>query len=357
MLTVIMAGGVGERFWPLSRRTRPKQLLDLTGDGSMIALTVERLKGISSPEETLVITNVDQRDSVVAALSGSVPDENVIGEPQGRNTAPCIGLAALLFRRQRGDVPMLVLPADHIVSPAAEFRRVVEAAMKIVMERKCLLTFGIAPTRAETGYGYIQAAEPITSPDGVDAFRAAAFLEKPDAERARIFLQSGTHFWNSGMFMWTTETILREITTHVPELGEVLAEIDSRSGTEPLAGVLESMYSRAPSISVDYGVMEKAAEVVVIKSQFDWNDVGSWEFVRDIRPADGDGNVVDGESIIIDGANNTVVSRNRLVAILGVDDVVVVDGGDTMLVCKRDRVQEVKRIVQALRDCGRDDLL
>lgn len=357
MISVIMAGGVGERFWPLSRRKRPKQLLDLTGRGTMIGLTVDRLEGLSTPEETYVITNAEQRDAVVGALSGRVPDENVIGEPVGQNTAPCIGLAAILARGAHGDEPMLVLPADHLIEPVDEFRRLARAGADYVRRGGVLLTFGVEPTRPETGYGYIRRSEVLSEDDGVEISRVEAFLEKPDEATAARFLAEGGYYWNSGMFMWTPGTILGEIETHIPALYAVLDEIAREMGTRRLDDVLNSLYPQAPSISIDYGVMEKATDVVVLRAGFQWNDVGSWEFIRDINPADENGNVAVGDHILIDTANTTVFSPGRTVGVVGVDDVVIVDGGDTILVCKRDQAQNVKSVVKALRDAGRDDLV
>lgn len=357
MLTVIMAGGVGERFWPWSRRKRPKQLLDLTGRGSMIGLTVDRLRGLSAPDEILIVTNVEQQEAILQEVSGKVSPENVIGEPIGQNTAPCIGLAAVLLREKHGNQPMLVLPADHLIEPVEKFQSLLKAAARYVAGRDCLLTFGIKPTRPETGYGYIQAGQPAGGDHEAEIYRAEAFLEKPDPETARAFVENGNYYWNSGMFMWTTDVILREMSTHLPDLSAVLSRIEKEMGTRPLPDVLKEQYPQAPSISIDYGIMEKAAEVVVMKADFEWNDVGSWEFIRDIRQPDEQDNVLVGDHITIDAAGNTVVSPDRLVAVLGVDDIVVVDGGDTILVCKRGRLQDIKKIVQTLRGENREDLV
>jgi len=357
VLTVVMAGGIGERFWPQSRRKRPKQLLDLTGRGSMIRLTIGRLAGLSEPEEIFVVTNVEQRGPILQELSGMVPAENIIGEPVGRNTAPCIGLSAVLLSRAYGNRPMLVLAADHLIDRVEVFQQSVRIGESYVTERPALLTFGVKPTRAETGYGYIEAGEVVHAQGSARIHRAKAFLEKPDVERAREFVENGNYYWNSGMFMWTTETILGAISTHLPELSRVLTAIDGEIGTRPLDEVLKTWYPQAPSISVDYGVMEKADGVVVMRAEFDWNDVGSWESIRDVHPADARGNVCIGNHVLIDAADNTIVSRDRTVAIVGVDQVVVVDGGDTILVCRRDRVQDVKKVVKTLRDRNRDELV
>ncbi len=355
MLAVIMAGGVGERFWPASRRLRPKQLLDLTGRGSMIRLTLARLEGLARPEEIFVLTNRQQRDALLAELSGLVPEQNVIGEPEVRNTAPCIGLAAVVARARAGDRPMLVLPADHLVEPAERFRELARAGARHVEAHDDLLTFGVQPTRPDTGYGYIRLSGPVGGGNG-PVFGVESFLEKPDPGKARKLVADGC-LWNSGMFMWRAGAVLDGIARHLPELAAVLGRIEKAMGTRPLAEVLNDEYARAPAISIDFGLMEKARNVVAIKADFEWNDVGSWEFIRDAYPADAAGNVAVGDHVVIDGKGNSIVARERLVAIVGVDDVVVVDAGDAILVCRRDRVQDVKRVVAELKNRERDDLI
>jgi mannose-1-phosphate guanylyltransferase len=252
---------------------------------------------------------------------------------------------------------MLVLPADHLIEPTEDFQALVKTAAAYVAEHEALLTFGIKPTRPETGYGYIHTGDTLLEEGDARIFRAKAFLEKPDAETARKFLESGDYYWNSGMFMWTTDVILHEISTHLPELSGVLERIGREMGTRSLPEVLKDQYPHSPSISIDYGVMEKASDVVVLRADFNWNDVGSWEFIRDVYDSDEDGNVSVGEYLAIDAGGNTIVSPERLVAVLGVDDVVVVDGGDTILVCKRERAQEVKKIVQGLHARSKNDLV
>lgn len=351
-----MAGGVGERFWPESRRLRPKQLLDLTGRGSMLRLTLARVGDLASADEIFVLTNREQRDAVVGEVAGSIPERNIIGEPEVRNTAPCIGLAAVLARRIHGDVPMLVLPADHLVEPAERFRELVRAGARYVAANDALLTFGVKPTRPETGFGYIRVAGELWRDGDARVFGVDEFLEKPTAERARELVASGC-YWNSGMFLWRTGTLIDRIGRHVPDLGAVLARIESELGTHPLDEVLNREYRLAPAVSIDYGVMEKADNVALMRADFSWNDVGSWEFMREVHPADGAGNVTVGDHVVIDGSGNTVVSRERLVALVGVDDVVVVSVDDALLVCRRDRVQDVKRVVAELKRRGRTDLI
>lgn len=359
MIAVVLAGGVGERFWPSSRRLRPKQLLDLTGRGSMLRVTLDRLEGLASREDTFVMTFAEQRDAVLADLAGRVPESNVIGEPEIRNTAPSIGLAAAVARRLRGDQAMLVLPADHVVEPVERFRDQVRAALRFLESpagAKALLTFGIVPTRPETGYGYIRVGEERWREGDNPVHAVAAFLEKPTPERARELVAEGC-LWNSGMFAWRAGAVLDGIAQHLPDVAAVLARIEAAAGTRDFAGVLKREYPQAPSVSIDYGLLEKARNVVVMRAGFAWNDVGSWEFVRDVGPRDKDGNVTLGEHVVIDARDNTVIAPGRTVGMIGVEGLVVVDAGDAILVCRRDRVQDIKKIVAELKRRGRDDLL
>jgi mannose-1-phosphate guanylyltransferase len=351
-----MAGGVGERFWPASRRLRPKQLLDLTGRGSMLRVTLERVGDLARANEIFILTNAEQRGAILAEVDGTVPPENVVGEPEGRNTAPCIGLAAVLARREHGDAPMLVLPADHLVEPAERFREAMRAAARYVQAHDALLTLGVTPTRPETGYGYLHVADEVWRDGAARVCRVGGFVEKPPLERARELVAAGC-LWNSGMFMWRTGTVLDRIERHLPELGAVLGRVEAGLGTYSLDEVLNREYRRAPAVSIDYGVMEKADNVVVMPVEFAWNDVGSWEFIRDVRPADDAGNVAVGDHVVIDGSNNTIVSPDRVVGVVGVDDVIVVTAGDAVLVCRRDRAQDVKRVVAELKRRGRSDIV
>ncbi|UCG52152.1 MAG: mannose-1-phosphate guanylyltransferase [Candidatus Latescibacterota bacterium] len=356
MLSVIMAGGFGQRFWPRSTRERPKQLIDLTGKGSMISLTVKRVRSLSQPEEILIVTNAAQADAIAEDVGAEIPRENIVGEPVGRNTAPSIGLAAVLVRRRFGDAPFIVLPADHLIADQGIFENAARVAESFVSKNDCLLTFGIKPSRPETGYGYIHAGQPIADVDKVELFRAIRFHEKPTHDKAEAFLNDGSYFWNSGMFCWRPRVILEAIEKHIPELDVMLREFDDRLGTEDLDNVLNSIYSKAPSISIDYGVMEKADNVVVLRGDFYWNDVGSWESIRDVFPADSKGNVLVGDHVVLDSSKNTVFSPDRTVGLIGVEDVVIVDGGNAILVCKRDRVQQVREIVETLTKNGKEQL-
>ena len=358
MIAVVLAGGVGERFWPQSRRRRPKQLLDLTGRGTMLDLTLQRLDGLARPEDTLVMTFAEQYHAVMAELHGRIPDANVIGEPDIRNTAPSIALAATIARRLRGDQAMLVLPADHLIDPVERFREQVRAAANFIESdgATSLLTFGIVPTRPETGYGYIRAGAERWREKDAAIFSVDAFLEKPTPERASELVGSGC-LWNSGMFLWRAGAVLDGVATHLPELALVLGRIEKAVGTPEFGQVLKREYPRAPSVSIDYGLLEKSRDVVVMRADFAWNDVGSWEFVRETAPHDAAGNVTVGDHVVIDAKDNTVVAPGRVIGLIGVEGLVVVDAGDAILVCRRDRVQDIKQIVAELKRRGRDDLV
>ena len=356
MISVILAGGVGRRFWPRSRRKTPKQLLDLTGKGSMIALTVERAGRLSRPDEIVIVTNARQVDAIAAEVGDKVVAKNIVGEPEGRNTAPSIGLAAVLIRERFGNEPFLVLPADHLIGDLERYLEAVRAAEAYVASNDDLLTFGMKPNRPETGYGYIHAQQELAREGDVELYKASSFHEKPDAERAAAFVDDGHYYWNSGMFCWRAETILGAIARHMPELSGVLADLAKAAGTPQFEAVFKSVYSNAPSTSIDFGVMEKADNVVVLKGDFYWNDLGSWESIRDLYPEDNDGNVAVGDHVIIDGAGNTIFSPDRMVGVVGVSDVVIVDAGDALLVCDRERAQDVREIVSSLKKKRREEL-
>lgn len=352
-----MAGGVGQRFWPLSRRSRPKQLIDLTGEGAMIALTVKRLERLSRPDETLVVTVAGQQEAIARALTGLVPPENIIAEPVGRNTAPSVGLAAVSVRKRFGDEPFAILPADHLVGDTDRFEAAMRAALVHARGNDCLLTFGIRPTRPETGYGYVKSGKVVARVDGAEIRTVERFLEKPSPEDASRFVEDGTYFWNSGMFCWRPSVVLDAIAAHLPELSEVLEKLEKGAGTGDDAAVLNEVYPSAPRISIDHGVMERADNVVVLPVDFAWNDVGSWESIRDVHAADAKGNVLIGDHVMIESSNNIVFSPKRMVGVIGMSDVVVVDSEDAVLVCSRKDVQKVRKIVDALKRDGRDDLL
>ena len=348
---VIMAGGVGSRLWPRSREASPKQLLHLMGEGTMIQNTVARLQPLIPPERILVVTNRQQIDGLSAQVP-AIPRENFIAEPFGRNTAPCIGLAASAVLRNDGEGVMVVLPADHHIENVREFQNRLRVAVDVAVARGGLVTLGIRPTRPETGYGYIQWSE---DRKGIEGFydqgvrKVRTFAEKPDATTAERFLKSGDFLWNSGMFIWKARTIMESFEKWLPDLYRQLGEIEDRSGTGEYDRNLESVYQRITPISIDYGVMEKAREVYVLQCEFGWSDVGSWDETYRLSRKDADDNLLQGEVVAIDTSGSFVQSSDRMIATIGMKDVIVIDTPDALLICDKGRTQEVQKVVDYLR--------
>jgi mannose-1-phosphate guanylyltransferase len=346
---VIMAGGKGERFWPQSRLRRPKQLLPIVGDSSMLAQTVERLPGLVEYANIIVITNRDQRAAVLETCS-MLPPENIVAEPVGRDTAAAVGLAALLVGRRDPRATLAMLPADHVIHDTAAFRDVLAAAFEAAEAEPRLVTLGIDPTEAATGYGYIQKGAVVTKSRGRDVFAVKRFVEKPSLETARGYLASGDYLWNAGMFVWSVATIRGALESHVPDLASGLATIEKeiQSG-RPIDDALAAHFPALKKISIDYAVMEKASNVVTLAATFDWDDVGAWPAIVRHLPADAGGNVLRGDAIVEAGKNNLVVSgRDHLVAVLGVDDLIVVHTADATLVCPKSEAQRVKELLKKL---------
>jgi len=343
---VLMAGGSGTRFWPLSRRTRPKQMLPIAGASPMIRETVDRLGGLVPPERVLVVTGADQADAIKEVLP-EVPEANFLLEPAPRNTAPCLGLAAVTALQRDPEAVLLCLPADHVIRPAEAFRNALTLATRRADEAGTLLTFGIRPTRPATGYGYILAgAEAVPGVRAIDEF-----VEKPDEKTAKEYVKDGRYRWNSGMFAWRADAFLKEVAAHLPVLSTGLAEI--RDDPERLGRVFPTL----PSISVDYGIMERTRRAEVVDAEFAWDDVGSFEALSRLIPADQDGNHIRGDAVVLDGSGLVVVSpRGRTVGALGVSDLVIVATDDVVLVCPRDRAEDVKLLVARLAETGRENL-
>jgi len=347
---VIMAGGVGSRFWPRSREKSPKQLLEIFGSRTMIQNTVTRLEQIVPASNTIVVTNTLQYEDVLNNLP-MVPPENVLAEPVGRNTAPCVGLAASLIEGRDPEGVMITLPADHLIHNEEEFRRIVQLAVTVATETEGLLTIGIKPTHPETGFGYIQYSEDETNEShrSQGIFRVKTFAEKPNLETADRFLKSGDFLWNSGMFVWKASAILKEIAIHLPELHEQLLVLKKSFGTPKQAGSLEQAYGLIRSISIDYGVMEKAGNVFVVKGDFGWSDVGSWDEVVRLSPKDEHGSSVKGLVISRNARNNYVDAGSRIVAVVGVEDLIIISTEDAVLICRKGQSQDVKEIVDYIR--------
>jgi mannose-1-phosphate guanylyltransferase len=345
IFAVIMAGGVGSRFWPRSKEKTPKQLLRIFGENTMIQDTVNRLDGIVEDNNIFVITNKVQKPEIIEQLN-NIPPQNVIEEPFGRNTAACIGLAAVIIGDKAKDGVMIVLPADHIIKDPEEFNTTLKNAAEFAYQKKGLVTIGITPTRPETGYGYIQIDEtPVT--DGI--YKVMTFAEKPNYATAERFLESGDFLWNSGMFIWRVDTILEEMKMHMPDLYEGLLELQKDLHNDSFEKTLNHIYGQLKNISIDYGIMEKSHKVFLTKGNFSWSDVGSWEEVYQLSNKNDEGNSLTG-NIFTDKTNNSYIySPNKFTAIIGADDLIVINTDDALLIVKRDQCQDVKKVVDHLK--------
>ena len=344
---IIMAGGRGERFWPMSRMNSPKQLLKIIGERTMIEETVSRLNPLIPGERIWVVTN-EIHAPAIRRLLPDIPSSQIIAEPAGRNTAPCIALAAYAVRRKDPEATMVVLPADHVISPKKEFHRTIRASCRAAEKHRSLVTIGIKPTFPSTGYGYIKRGRKISEENGYDFFRVDRFVEKPDQGRARRFLKSDRYTWNSGMFIWTADTILEAFRKHLPEIADKLAPAESMAARR-LDHFLGKTYPQLPSVSIDYGIMEKAETVLVTSATFSWDDVGSWEALEKHLPGDRRGNRRKGKNLNVDSNNCITFSDGPMIGLVGVSDLIVVTTEDAVLVCDRKRAQDVKNLVKKLR--------
>ena len=346
---VIMAGGSGTRFWPLSRSTRPKQFIALgPDDRSLLRATAERVWDLLPPERTFVVTSELLRDQVANELPELDPSR-ILAEPVGRNTAPCIGWAATHVKRLDADAIMAVLPADHYIRDTEAYLETLRRGLEAATHGD-YVTIGIRPHRAETGYGYIEVGAEIDP--GV--FRARRFVEKPNRQRAEQFVASGGFLWNSGMFFFLASRILDAIDQHLPGLGEQLKRYDEAAKAGNEDGAVQATYASLPAISIDHGIMEKLSSVSVVPGAFEWSDLGNWTSAWELAPQDENANVLPAGGIVVDAKGNYVTApKGKLVALVGVSDLVVVDAGDALLIMPRERSQDVRQIVDALRK--RDD--
>jgi mannose-1-phosphate guanylyltransferase len=347
-----MAGGSGTRFWPRSTQAQPKQFLKLFGERTMLQSTVDRILPVVPSDRIWIVTNDRYVDLVSEQLPG-VPKANIIGEPVAKNTAPCVALAAALIREQDPSATMVVLPADHLISQPERFRSILQTAAAKAEQQETLVTIGIKPDRPETGYGYIEFdKDDGESIEGNEVKRVIQFREKPDEETAREFIDSGNFLWNSGMFIWRISTILNEFRRHQPEIYEQVEQLTPAIATDHQKKAVNAFYHGCPSISIDYGIMEHAETVYVVPGEFGWNDVGSWRAVYDLREKDEQGNVIQSEQAELEAsANNLIYSESgKVVALVGVDNLAVVETDKAILVCNLDEAQGVKQIVEALKE-------
>lgn len=343
---VIMAGGIGSRFWPASRKEHPKQFLDVFGQGTLIQNTVARLQGFIPPERCLIVTHERYIELTKKQLP-AVPEENILAEPISRNTAPCIAYAAATLVDRDPDATMVVLPADHVIGNVEQFHKTLNVARDAAQEPDALVTIGIEPTYPATGYGYIQYDGSAEQEKELQAHPVRTFAEKPDQSTAERFIDAGDFLWNSGMFIWRADTILDQIGTHLPEAHEAFEPVRD-AGDDVDDETLTQAFRQSPRISIDYGVMEQAESVYVVPGSFDWNDVGDWRAVYDLSDKNELGNVIRGNVIMQDSSRCYVQTEDRLVVLVGIHDMVVVDTDDAVLVCDRESAQQVKQVVEYL---------
>jgi len=345
-----MAGGIGARFWPRSRKAHPKQFLNVFGEATLIQNTLARLQGVIDPKNCFVVTNARYVDQTADQLP-ALPLGNILAEPVSKNTAPCIAYSAFKLASQDPDATMVVLPADHVIANVRAFQEVLAVAIERAQENGALVTIGVEPTHPATGYGYIQREAP--DGDGILASRVRTFAEKPNQATAERFIDSGDFLWNSGMFVWRAHTILEAIEALMPDLYEAFQPLEHAIGTRGEDAAVADAFHACKSMSIDYGVMERAPKVYVVPGAFGWSDVGDWRAVYDLTEKDGQGNAIRGKALVHSSSRCLVTSANRLVVLVGMHDTMVVDTEDAVLVCHRETAQHVKGVVEQL---GRNEL-
>src|SRR5216110_1229050 len=347
LYALILAGGTGERFWPLSRRARPKQLLRLVAKQTLLEQAVARLEGLIAPECLLILTNVDQ-EAAVRELLPKVPKENIVAEPAKRDTAAAVALGAGWVAARDHSATMLALPADHVIADRAAFQETMKTAAAAAEETGALITIGIKPTWACPGFGYIEQGEPVRlRTDGkIAVHRVVRFREKPNLELADSFVRSGNFRWNAGMFVWSVPTVLSEFNRHAPELADFISQVRS---PKDLDKILHERFAKLPRISFDYAIMEKAEHVLVVEASFDWDDVRSWQAVARYFKKDEHGNAANGALTALDSSDNIIFNDGETtIALLGVHNLIVVRTGDAILICHRHQAEKIKNLVGTL---------
>ena len=344
---VIMAGGIGSRFWPLSKSSRPKQFIDILGTGeTLIQQTFRRLNKICPVENFLVVTNSDYKEITLQQLP-LLKEEQVLSEPIRRNTAPCVAYACHKIKCKNSNANIIIAPSDHLITKEDEFVRQLQNGIDFVNETDALLTLGITPHKPETGYGYIQVNEKVEFRDIDNLKKVKTFTEKPDLKMAKIFLESGEFFWNSGIFIWSLKSIISALEKHVPDVNELFAKGSKYYYTSSESAFLSKAYSECPNISIDYGIMEKAKNVFVLCADFGWSDLGTWGSLWDNSNKDEMGNAIKGKNIKLYDSQNCIVNMadEKLVVVNGLDGYIVVEADNTLLICKKENEQQIRQFV------------
>ena len=343
LCALIMAGGKGTRFWPLSTEEKPKQFLNLIGEETMIQMTVNRIKPIIPIERVFVCTGEMYVDLVKEQLP-ELPEQNIIIEPEGRNTAPCIALSAFVIKKYYKDANMIVLPSDHLISDEDEFRNVIKNADEFVKENKeAIITLGMEPTRAETGYGYIRYGKDEKEINNHKVIKVDAFVEKPNKEKAKAYIKEGNYLWNGGMFLWSADNILNQIEKYSNDTYKALKDIETVANEE-IQELINNNYHKTEAISIDYAVMEKSESIYVVPSRFGWDDVGSWEALDRYREKDDKGNVLVGSAKVVDSHGNLVISSSHDIVVEGLKDIYVIENDGKILVGNKSNVANVKEL-------------
>ena len=353
---VVMAGGIGTRFWPLSRQKFPKQFLNLTGNKKMINESIERLSNIVNKDNIFIVTNKEQVSEIIKVIAGDIKQQNIIIEPKSRNTAICIGYAAIEIVKKYSDGIMVITPSDHYIKDICEFSKVLNSAVKIAEKTNKLITVGIKPTFPSTGFGYIK----FDDKNIEKINHVLEFHEKPNEEIARKYIEPGNYVWNSGMYIWKASTILKKFKEYTPDIYDGLIKIGNVIGTDIEEEVISNIYASIPNISIDYAVMEPSApngDVLVISAEFGWNDVGSWNVMDVLNIPDSAGNVLIGDTLAIDVSDTVIYSSGRTVTAVGVENLVIVETPDAIMVCQKNKAQDVKKIVNTLEKENRTELL
>jgi len=354
-IALIMAGGKGERFWPKSRRSCPKQFLSLTKDGkTMLQLTVERLISIVDWNDIFIVTNSRYLNLIKEQLP-LLLEENILLEPMAKNTAPCIGYAVAHIKKKYSDATMIVLPSDHLIMQKELYLNTLKQAVNVAKTPGSIVAIGITPTHPETGYGYINFE--ICDKQDYNVYSVKQFVEKPTLDKAREYIDQGTYLWNSGMYIFSLKTILGNFQKYLPNIYEGIVKIEEAISKDDYEDIVKYEFEKFTSESIDTGIMEKSDRICVLPGSFGWNDVGSWTSLEKINSVNENGNIISGNTIAIDVNNCIIQADKKLFAIIGIDDIIVVDSDDATLICAKSKAQEIKKVIENLKICNREEYL